>query len=71
MISPPLEKMTRDQLAARIDIHESMAANFAAHHEEGIAREFREIAAKYRTELDTRPPDPPAAPKTITYRRPS
>lgn len=61
--------LTRNELAARIGMHESTAENFAAHHEDGMAREFREMAAKYQTELNARPPDPPAAPRQqLVYR---
>ena len=54
-LSPPLSKMTVAQLEARIRIHESTAETFERKAEPGMAKEFREMAAKYRTELEGRP----------------
>lgn len=54
-LSPPLAKMTVEQLEARIRIHESTAETFEKKGEPGMAKEFREMASKYRTELEGRP----------------
>lgn len=54
MISLPPAKMSPAQLEARIRIHESTAEYFKLKDESGMAREFMELARKYRTELNGR-----------------
>jgi len=55
VLNTPLDKMTVEQLEARIRFHESTAEMFEEKSEPSMAKEFRGIAAKYRTELEKRP----------------
>jgi len=57
MLIPP-EKMTRESLEARERMHLEMAYLYESHSEHSMAAKFRELAAVYRRELDTRPPAP-------------
>ena len=54
MIFISIEKMTIDQLQYRIDLHESTADVFEQKGYSRSAREFRQLAAGYRFEIQRR-----------------
>lgn len=57
-MTAPIEKMSPEQLEARIRGHESTAAMFERRGDSTNARGFREMANTYRDELKRRIPTP-------------
>ena len=54
MLRKPIEKMSSTELKGMISYHIGNAEIFEQFRESKMAREFRELAAKYQAELEKR-----------------